>query len=348
MRKIKFYRLTLIESVGKSMKPGKISEPILKRAVLKTIKYKREEVLAGAAPGMDAAVLAGNVVVSSAVSGLYLSEPHLQFDCKCGLHNAMNNVYAKGGRPYAVLLNIVLPAGKLESDLRDLMGYLSKLCAKLQIQIAGGTTEVSRVVKQPVVTFTVLGKQSAGYPDLHKACKPGMQVVMTKQIGIMGTMMLLKEEYSALAERFPKSFLNMAAEMEGVFSVGPDVVAAEGTGVVAMHDVSRGGIFSALWELAEVAGMGIEARISDIPVRQETIEFCELFGLNPYKLISGGALLLVCENGEELAARLQRQGILATVIGQLRDDNDKVVIQNGEYRYLEPPKSDELYKMALK
>lgn len=325
------------------MKPGKISEPILKRAVLKTIKYKREEILNGAAPGSDAAVLAGNVVISGAVSGLYLSEPHLQFDCKCGLHNAMNNVYAKGGNPYAVLLDIILPAGKLESDLRDLMGYLSKLCAKLHLQIAGGTTEVSRVVKQPVVTFTVIGAKKDTYPDFGRTCKPGMSIVMTKHIGIMGTAMLLKEEYHALAKRFPKSFLTLAEAMEENFSVGLDAAAAEGSGVVAMHDVSRGGIFSALWELSELAGTGVEARISDIPVKQETIEFCELFGLNPYKLISGGALLLICENGEELTDRLQRQGVSATVIGHLRDDNDKVVVQNGEYRYLEPPKGDEIY-----
>lgn len=329
------------------MKPGKISEPILKRAVLKTIKYKRDEILTGAAPGSDAVVTAGELVAATAVSGLYLSSGNLQLDCRCGLLNAMNNVYAKGGDPYGVLLDIILPSGKLESDLRDLMGFLSKLCMKYQLQIAGGSTEVSRVVKQPVVTFTVLGNRKERYPKLGQPCKAGMSIVMTKQIGIMGTVMLLKEHRSELAQRFQNSFLMKAEAMEDFFSVGLEAAAAEGSDVRVMHDVSRGGIFSALWELSGLTGMGVEAHISDIPVKQETIEFCEFFSLNPYKLISGGALLLVCENSEDLLDRLWRQGVLAAVIGHLQDGNDKVVIQNGEKRYLEPPKGDEIYQERI-
>ena len=49
------------------------------------------------------------------------------------------------------------------------------------------------------------------------------------------------------------------------------------SGVRAMHDVTTGGIFGALWELAEASGVGLEIELKKIPIRQETVEICEFF-----------------------------------------------------------------------
>lgn len=56
-------------------------------------------------------------------------------------------------------------------------------------------------------------------------------------------------------------------------------------------------------------------------------------------------MLLACSHGSEITDRLRRRGISAAIIGKLTENNDKVVIQNGEKRYLEPPKGDEIYKV---
>lgn len=60
-------------------------------------------------------------------------------------------------------------------------------------------------------------------------------------------------------------------------------------------------------------------------------------------LISGGTLLIVCENGERVAAALAKEGIPAAVIGQTTDRNDRIIRYDDEIRYLEPPKEDEYY-----
>ncbi|MCI8669743.1 MAG: hydrogenase maturation factor [Lachnospiraceae bacterium] len=342
------------------MKPGKISEPVLKRSVIRTIKYITDEIPAKAAPGNDAVIAdSEGIVAAVSTAGLYMSEENLFFDCKCAILNGMNNIAAKGGRPFAVLMNIILPAGKLESDLRALTGSISRLCLRLKLQIAGGSTEVSVAVKSTIVSFTVLGHpavveesfESEGlenkylYTEPAAVCRPGMDIVLTKRIGIMGTVMMLYEKRDELLTKFPESYLEKALEAEEEMSVCSEAAVAGGSGAAVMHDVSRGGIFAALWELAEITGRGVEAVIADIPVRQETIELCEFYGLNPYKLISGGSLLLVCSHGNDITDRLRRRGISATVIGKLTENNDKVVIQNGEKRYLEPPKGDEIYKV---
>ena len=62
-----------------------------------------------------------------------------------------------------------------------------------------------------------------------------------------------------------------------------------------MHDITEGGIYGALWEVAQASGVGLEVSIEDIPVRQHTIELCEFFDLNPYQLISSGSMLIVTD-----------------------------------------------------
>ena len=116
------------------------------------------------------------------------------------------------------------------------------------------------------------------------------------------------------------------------------------SGVGAMHDVTEGGLFGALWEMAEASDVGLEIDLKKIPIRQETVEICEYFDINPYGLISSGMMLMAAEDGNALVKQLQEAGIDATVIGKATAGNDRVILRDEERRFLEPPKTDELYK----
>ena len=83
-----------------------------------------------------------------------------------------------------------------------------------------------------------------------------------------------------------------------------------------------------------------------IPIRQETVEICECFRLNPYQLLSTGALLVVTENGKELCRIFCAQGMEAALIGTLQAGNDRVLYNDGETRYLDLPQTDELYRIS--
>ena len=107
-----------------------------------------------------------------------------------------------------------------------------------------------------------------------------------------------------------------------------------------MHDVSRGGIFSALWELAEKGNVGIEVDLKKIPVRQETVEICEVLGVNPYELYGAGALLIVSDKGNQLLHELEKQQIPAAIIGKVTKENGKVILNGEEVRFLDRPKND--------
>lgn len=111
-----------------------------------------------------------------------------------------------------------------------------------------------------------------------------------------------------------------------------------------MHDASEGGIFGALWEIGAASKAGMEVDLQKIMLKQETVEICEFFDINPYMLISGGCMLMVTDHGNMLADRLNEAGIPASVIGRIKEGNDKIILNGEERRFLEPPRADELYK----
>lgn len=59
-------------------------------------------------------------------------------------------------------------------------------------------------------------------------------------------------------------------------------------------------------------------------------------------------MLIACDRGHDLVSHLEKLGIHSAVVGKFTDNNDKIIIYDaGETRYLEPPKTDELYKAKL-
>ena len=118
------------------------------------------------------------------------------------------------------------------------------------------------------------------------------------------------------------------------------------SGVSAMHDITEGGIFGALWEMAEASGIGLDIDVKKIPIRQETVEICEFYGINPYRLISSGSMLMATEDGNKMVRELEKAGINAVVIGKATEGKDRMIRKDEEeHSFLERPKTDELYQV---
>ena len=174
---------------------------------------------------------------------------------------------------------------------------------------------------------------------------PGQDIVISKWIGLEGTSLLAHRYREELLSRFPASLVDEAACFDRYLSVLPEAAAAVEFGVCVMHDVSEGGIFAALWELAEAAGVGLTVDIKKLPLRQETVEICEYCNVNPYELLSGGSLIMTAEDGFGLAAWLKERQIPAIVVGKITDSNDRLLLNGDEVRYMDRPKRDEIYRV---
>ena len=326
------------------MEIGKVPEAVLKRAVFRQIHTRREEVLVGAGVGEDCAALQlgpDEVFVLS-------TDPITGTDKNTGelaVQITANGLASAGAEPVALLLTVLLPVTADEPMIRRLMKEVDEACEKLHIQVVGGHTEVTAVVNQPVISVTGIGKAKKGHLVTTGGAGIGDDVVATKWIGIEGTSIIAREKEQELLERFAAPFVEEAKNFDRFLSVVPDAAAAVKSGVTAMHDVTEGGIYGALWELAEASGVGLEIDLKKIPVRQETIELCEYYRLNPYQLISSGCMLMTAPDGRRLVRDLEKAGIHATLIGRCVDGKAKKILNGEDTAYLERPKTDELYKI---
>lgn len=327
------------------MKTGKISEAALQRSVLKQFNSRRDEILFCSAIGEDCAAMkleAGEVCVlsSNPVTGSGKVSGAL------AVCSAVNNLAASGAEPVGVLLTLLLPEEFKESHLKDLMTAMEEVCETHKIQIMGGHTEVTAAVNVPVYSVTAVGKIQEKKLLRTKHAKAGQDIVLSKWIGMEGSVAIAAAKEKELLERFPKAMIDQVKAMQPLCCVLSEAALAGKSGVSAMHDVSSGGIYGALYELSEAAGVGLEIDLRAIPIRQETVEICEYLGLNPYYLKSGGSLLMVCDHGQELVRNLEKAGISSAVIGKTTADHAKAVINEGEISYLERPKADELIKLG--
>ena len=326
------------------MKVGKISEVALSRAVFKQLKNKRDEVLFGGSIGEDCAAMKlgkGEVCVvsSNPVTGAGKIQGAL------AVYSAVNNLVTSGAEAVGVMMTVLLPEEFKESRLVELNEQIEEVCQQLQIQVMGGHTEVTVAVNEPVFSVTAIGKVKESELLHAKNAKADQDIVMSKWIGMEGSVSIVAAKEKELLERFPKAMIDQIKKMLPGCCVNVEAALAVKSGVSAMHDISSGGIYGALYELSEAAGVGLEIDLRAIPIKQETVEICEYLGLNPYYLKSGGSMLIVCDHGQELVRLLEKEGISAAVIGRTTSENAKAVINEGEVSYLERPKADELLKV---
>lgn len=180
-----------------------------------------------------------------------------------------------------------------------------------------------------------------------------MDIVMTGFAGLKGSAILACKKYDVLRSRYPVSFLEGVRSKEELLWQIPEAAPAGKSGdcsaysfsekdITAMYLLSEGGVFAGLWNMGKAAGVGLKIYRRDIPVRQETVEICNFFDVNPYQMQSEGSCLLLAESGYRLKKSLQEKGIFSEIIGFTTENNDRVVINGEEERYLEKRYEDAL------
>ncbi len=171
----------------------------------------------------------------------------------------------------------------------------------------------------------------------------GDELIVAGPVAAEGTAWLTENHHDRLREFFAERFLEDARRLPEVYGTGMEKEnnqvwkMAEKAGASARYLMGEGGFLAALWKMAEASGVGLNVDLRSVPIRQETIEICEIFDVNPYKLLSGGSVLLGIQGGDAFVQELRRKGVMAAVIGQTNSGNDRLLYSGGNARYLERP-----------
>lgn len=333
------------------MKSGKVSDTVLRRTVLQEVQKVNlsnpsPKVGSGAADVPETKFRSAmQTVIGEGVYTAYLAAVR-----------AANSLAAAGAKAQFASLAITVPESMDERVLRKVLEKYGDYCKRSEIRILGGHTAVSAAVSEPVASIQMLGvaeEDTDSAEKINGECTDGetqkdyigMDVVMTKYCGLGGTALIAGHCKKELEKHYQKRFIARAAAMLTEPEKNTECRIARLGGAVYAHAAAEGGIFGALWEMAEFAECGLEIDLRKIPIRQETVEICEVFDINPYQLRTEGCFLFLTPHGARLCDKLAENGIPAAVIGKTVTGLDRAVKNEEEVRYLEPNRVEEYERL---
>jgi hydrogenase expression/formation protein HypE len=232
-----------------------------------------------------------------------------------------NDIVTSGARPRWFLATLLLPPGVTLDEVKEILVDLKNVCGDYGVTLCGGHTEITDAVNRPVVSGTLVG--TVAREDLidKRNMTEGDILFLTKRVSVEGTSLIAREFGEELLKRgVRKATVERGKEFLHSLSVLKEARAAVSVaGVTAMHDVTEGGLATAVRELAIAGGRTIRIDYDTIPMYNETIEVCKAFGLDPLGLIGSGSLLICCK--EEMAPQckqaIETAGVEVSRIGEV-------------------------------
>lgn len=320
------------------MKIGKLTNEQLEQLVLSRFSHIRSEVICSPHVGVDCAAvdLGGRIAVLS-------TDPITSATENLGsitVHVSCNDAAAAGAEPIGLLITFLAPPSVSEADIARVSDEIASAAEAINVEIIGGHTEVTDAVTRIVTCATVIAKANKKGIIEPGGMRVGDDIVLSKHAGLEGAAIIAGDHAGRLSG-FSQDELNTARAFFNDLSVVKEGLYAAEHGASAMHDVTEGGVLGAVWEMAFAAGIGIVLDASAIPVHPITKRICTQLALDPLRLISSGAMLIACPDGDALVAGLKEIGVSSAVIGKAQKKG--VVLTEGTP--IAPPEADELYKL---
>lgn len=313
--------LRAIVQAGLPLPAGKLPNDIL-QVYLSEFHFEDPSVLINPAVGEDIAA----VSVEGSEVLILKSDPITFATDAIGHYSVLvnaNDIATSGAAARWFLTTLLLPVGTTASMIRQIMRDLADVSARWGISLCGGHTEITEAVRRPVVIGMMAGTIRRADVIDKKQMRGGDWVLMTKAVAVEGTAIIAREFEARLklhgltadeiaAGRGFLDYISILAEAR---------LAARDHLATAMHDVTEGGLATALEELSAAGGHRIRVEMERIPVFDETRKFCAALGLNPLGLIGSGSLLICCreQNGNRLIERLRSEDIRVTRIGRVAE-----------------------------
>ncbi len=233
-----------------------------------------------------------------------------------------NDVATSGAAPRWFMATVLLPAGRADLPLaQQIMDQMAQACQELGVDLIGGHTEITAGLERPVLAGTMLGEVAPAELITPRGARPGDLLALSKGIPLEACS-ILAAEFAPRLGHLPAGLLDRARRLlhtPGISIVPEALAAARAGGVTAMHDPTEGGLASALWELAQAAGVGLEVFAERVPVLPEGQALCQALGIDPLQAIASGALLLCVQPARwpQVKEAVEALGIPLTRIGRV-------------------------------
>jgi len=257
---------------------------------------------------------------------------------RLAISGTVNDLAVMGARPLAMACAVVLPEGFPIEDLRKICRSIDLTIREVGVPLITGDTKVmeSRALDGAVITTTGIGVTDAVVTD--KGLKPGDKIIITGTIGDHGVAILAHREGIDLEADLQSDVAPIWETVEAALKVG---------GITAMKDPTRGGVASALNEMASKAKVGVVIEENKIPITPAVRAASEMLGIDPFQITNEGKAIIGVDpkycDGVLAALQKTKYGKNACVVGEATAEHPgEVMLETvvGGHRIIESPIGD--------
>ena len=240
-----------------------------------------------------------------------------------------NDIACTGGVPRWFLPTILLPPNIDENEIRAIFSDIAMACGELGVSVVGGHTEVSVGIPRPIVAGTMLGElDSSANLISSSGAQDGDSIIVTTGIAIEGTAILARE-FAADLSRLGVNDDDIARAADYLMRPGISVVSAaralcDSVDVHSMHDITEGGVITALREVAIGSDVGLVVEAESMPILPESVTICQVLGIDPLGLLGSGALVATLSSSDVPRAlrALDATGVSGWEVGQIMEADE--------------------------
>jgi hydrogenase expression/formation protein HypE len=240
------------------------------------------------------------------------------------VNGTVNDLATAGARPLYLSAAFILEEGFPLTDLSRIVHSMRQAAAAAGVLVVTGDTKVVDRGKADgcFVTTTGLGLIEHGGVISADRARPGDRVILSGPIAehgiaIMATRAELELETPVVSDTAPLHGLVL------------DVLAT-GAAVHCLRDPTRGGVATALNEIARRSRVGLVLDERAIPVREPVRGVCELLGLDPLYVANEGKILAIVasSDAERVLSRMRArpEGRQAQIVGEVVEDDAGLVV----------------------
>jgi hydrogenase expression/formation protein HypE len=250
----------------------------------------------------------------------------------------VNDLAVMGARPLVLTLAAIIEEGFLVADLERILDSFGRILHDVGAAVACGDTKVMPPGDLDGIALNTTGlgvaRRAVSDAEIHL----GDRVIVTGSIGDHGMALLAAREEFRLETELRSDVAAIWPMIARALEIG---------GIRAMKDPTRGGLASALNEMARKANVTLEVEERSIPILDAVTGLSEILGISPLEVANEGKAILIVEperaDAVVQAVREHPLGTRAAVIGRVTDEYPGRVIlgtEVGGRRFLDMPLGD--------
>jgi hydrogenase expression/formation protein HypE len=335
---------------------GKISPEIFNELIYPRLGAKSDKIIVGPQHGVDVGIVEiGGKAVSFTCDPVFIV-PQYGWERAAwfAIHIIASDSVTSGLKPKFLSIDLNLPMEMTKQQLETVWKVIHGQCEKMGITVITGHTARYEGCHYPMVggaTITGVGEMDEYVTP--RFARAGDKIIISKgpaieASGIFATMFpkLIREKYGEkLAKTAEDIFYKMSVVEDALTAIS---VGVRDNGVTSMHDATECGIWGALYEVAQAAGLGVRVEKEKIVIAGAVPEICRLFGIDPYASISEGTLVASCRahKADAVVDALKKKGIPASIVGELTDvKKGMVLVEGGKEKKLVHPIVDPFWRV---